>query len=291
MPKEEIAKYINFPEFIHVTKDGEFDEKGAGKFFDKTAKDDKQFLNECELIKTKAYYDGSYNPSSYNYYLPSAFTTLIENSAKDNPEMQKKLLQHTGNIFIQSYGKNDVYELAEAVKKETVCKKNFYVSSVFFYMAGWLLSVGGIAFIVEAIKTAKKCKKAAKIPDVNNIKEAKKPDNQKVGSDAPPELVLMFGALLIMLGLIAHFIVDGDKLILSNDQSALKPFYIKFEKSMHQAYIEQEVAKECLQVSKEKQQLLEPIKKSTQQLLDTYDKNAKQQFQLLLEKSKQSQHE
>ena len=257
---KEIAKYMDFPEFIHVTKDGGFDEVAAGDFFDAIVKENKKvFLNILG--------PNIQSNDIYNLFDKYAFAEIL---AKNNPET-KQLLQNTKDTFTLTNEENNIEDIKETLKKQekSIPHSGIYdlitVLSALLGVLGMgssLIAIavfGGLGWCVEGMLHVWKISVPMTLLAFASIKATNHYWNEKVSA--------------------------------CHDPVALKPFYVEFEKSMHHVYLEQEVAKEWQKVSKEKQQLLEPIKKSSQQMLDSYDKNAKQQFQQLLIKSKQPQNE
>lgn len=94
LPKEELLKYIDFPEWMPVTKDGKFDEKQAGKMFDdagmNTLKNQTAFLD---------------------------YKTAVEKGANSDAEFQKFAKQITGGNPEQMQALNKIKDMLKKTQE------------------------------------------------------------------------------------------------------------------------------------------------------------------------------
>lgn len=116
LPKEELLKYIDFPEWMPVTKDGKFDEKQAAKMFDdagmNTLKNQKAFLD---------------------------YKTAVEKGANSDVEFQKFAKQITGGNPEQMQALNKIKDMLKKTQEAHDDIAEYLLAATYFILA---LSLG-----------------------------------------------------------------------------------------------------------------------------------------------------
>ena len=121
LPKEELLKYIDFPEWMPVTKDGKFDEKQAGKMF-----------NDAGMNTLK-------NQAAFLDY-----KTAVEKGANSDVEFQKFAKQITGGNPEQMQALNKIKDMLKKTQETHDDIAETLLAATYFMLA-LSLGLGGVS--------------------------------------------------------------------------------------------------------------------------------------------------